>query len=108
MRIDLDERELDPTSYDLIVSLGSEFAAFDDHKPFVPREAHGEGRAGRRRCSGSASAVRCWPACWAARCPAAMSRRSGGCRCTTDPELVPEGPWFQWHFDNFTTPPGAT
>ena len=27
---------------------------------------------------------------------------------TTDPELVPEGPWFQWHFDNFTTPPGAT
>ena len=27
---------------------------------------------------------------------------------TTDAELVPEGPWFQWHFDNFTTPPGAT
>jgi hypothetical protein len=27
---------------------------------------------------------------------------------TTDPELVPEGPWFQWHFDTFTTPPGAT
>ena len=28
-----------PRSYDLIVSLGSEFAAFDDTKPFVPREA---------------------------------------------------------------------
>ncbi len=27
---------------------------------------------------------------------------------TTDPELVPQGPWFQWHFDTFTTPPGAT
>jgi GMP synthase-like glutamine amidotransferase len=27
---------------------------------------------------------------------------------TIDRELVPEGPWFQWHFDNFTTPPGAT
>jgi hypothetical protein len=25
-----------------------------------------------------------------------------------DPELVPEGPWFQWHFDSFTLPPGAT
>jgi len=25
-----------------------------------------------------------------------------------DPELVPEGPWFQWHFDTFTAPPGAT
>jgi GMP synthase-like glutamine amidotransferase len=22
--------------------------------------------------------------------------------------LVPEGPWFQWHFDAFTLPPGAT
>src|ERR687894_1731138 len=38
-RIDLEEREVDPSSYDLIVSLGSEFAAFDDTKPFVPREA---------------------------------------------------------------------
>jgi GMP synthase-like glutamine amidotransferase len=25
-----------------------------------------------------------------------------------DPELVHEGPWFQWHFDSFTLPPGAT
>ncbi len=21
---------------------------------------------------------------------------------------MPEGPWFQWHFDSFTVPPGAT
>ena len=27
---------------------------------------------------------------------------------TRDPELVPEGPWFQWHFDTFTAPEGAT
>ena len=26
---------------------------------------------------------------------------------TKDPELIPEGPWFQWHFDSFTLPPGA-
>jgi GMP synthase-like glutamine amidotransferase len=26
---------------------------------------------------------------------------------TEDPEAVPEGPWLQWHFDRFTTPPGA-
>jgi hypothetical protein len=25
-----------------------------------------------------------------------------------DPNLVPEGPWFNWHFDTFTLPPGAT
>ena len=24
------------------------------------------------------------------------------------PELVPEGPWLQWHYDRFTLPPGAT
>jgi GMP synthase-like glutamine amidotransferase len=25
-----------------------------------------------------------------------------------NPRLVPDGPWFQWHFDWFTLPPGAT
>lgn len=24
------------------------------------------------------------------------------------PEIVPAGPWFQWHFDRWTLPPGAT
>jgi len=37
-RIDVEERDIDPRDYDLIVSLGSEFAAFDDTKPFVVRE----------------------------------------------------------------------
>jgi GMP synthase-like glutamine amidotransferase len=26
---------------------------------------------------------------------------------TNDAELVSTGPWFQWHFDSFSTPPGA-
>jgi hypothetical protein len=26
---------------------------------------------------------------------------------SSDPSLVPEGPWFQWHFDTFTLPPTA-
>ena len=38
-RIDLHERAQDPRDYDFIASLGSEFAAFDDSKPFIPREA---------------------------------------------------------------------
>lgn len=25
-----------------------------------------------------------------------------------DPDLIPEGPWFQWHYDRITLPPGAT
>jgi GMP synthase-like glutamine amidotransferase len=27
---------------------------------------------------------------------------------TDDTALVPDGPWFQWHFDRWTLPPGAT
>jgi GMP synthase-like glutamine amidotransferase len=27
---------------------------------------------------------------------------------STAPDLVPNGPWLQWHFDAFTLPPGAT
>jgi GMP synthase-like glutamine amidotransferase len=27
---------------------------------------------------------------------------------TDDPELVPPGPWLEWHFERFSTPPGAT
>ena len=38
-RIDIEDRDVDPRDYDLIVSLGSEFAAFDDTKPFVVQEA---------------------------------------------------------------------
>jgi GMP synthase-like glutamine amidotransferase len=26
---------------------------------------------------------------------------------SADPDLVPQGPWFQWHFDVFEAPPGA-
>ncbi|ART69496.1 glutamine amidotransferase [Mycobacterium dioxanotrophicus] len=27
---------------------------------------------------------------------------------TDDPELIPPGPWFEWHIDRWTVPPGAT
>ena len=26
---------------------------------------------------------------------------------TDDPRIVPAGPWLEWHYDRFTTPPGA-
>src|SRR5947208_3497817 len=39
LRIDLEEPQVDPSRYDLIVSLGSEFAAYDDSHEFVRREA---------------------------------------------------------------------
>jgi GMP synthase-like glutamine amidotransferase len=27
---------------------------------------------------------------------------------TDDPQAIPAGPWLEWHFERFTTPPGAT
>jgi hypothetical protein len=27
---------------------------------------------------------------------------------TDDPSVVPVGPWLEWHYDRFATPPGAT
>ena len=27
---------------------------------------------------------------------------------TDDPDAIPAGPWLEWHFERFTTPPGAT
>jgi GMP synthase-like glutamine amidotransferase len=27
---------------------------------------------------------------------------------TDDPATVPPGPWLEWHYERFTTPPGAT
>jgi GMP synthase-like glutamine amidotransferase len=108
-RIDLEERDVDPRGYDLIVSLGSEFAAFDDSQPFVPRESKLMERA-------LADDVPILGLCFGGQL---LARVLGGenFRATSevgwlpvrssDPDLVPEGPWFQWHFDSFSVPGGA-
>jgi GMP synthase-like glutamine amidotransferase len=110
-RIDIDDREVDPTEFDVIVSLGSEFAAFDDTKPFVPREAS------LMRAAVDADVPvlgLCFGGQMLARTLGGEVFRSKESEIgwlpvrSKDPELVPEGPWFQWHFDSFTLPPGAT
>jgi GMP synthase-like glutamine amidotransferase len=109
-RIDVDDREIDPADYDLIVSLGSEFAAFDDSKPFVVREA----RLLRRAVDDDVAVLGlCFGGQLLARVLGGESFRSTESEIgwlpvrTSDPALVPEGPWFQWHFDSFSVPPGA-
>ena len=110
-RIDLEERDIDPREYDLIVSLGSEFAAFDDTKPFVPREARLMGTAVEQDVPVLGL---CFGGQMLARVLGAEVYRGDEAEIgwlpveSRDPELVPNGPWFQWHFDTFTAPPGAT
>ena len=110
LRIDEDERLVDPRDYDLIVSLGSEFAAFDDSVAFVPREVMLFEDAIE---SDVPILGLCFGGQMLARALGGRGYRSDRSEIgwlpvrTKDPGLVSEGPWFQWHFDTFTTPPGA-
>ena len=110
VRIDEKEEELSPRDYDLIVSLGSEFAAFDDSISFVQREV-------KLYESAIEADVPILGLCFGGQ----MLARVLGSRLfraeeaeigwlpvrTHDEELVSSGPWFQWHFDSFSAPPGA-
>jgi len=110
LRIDEDPRLVDPRQYDLIISLGSEFAAFDDSVPFVPREAllFEDAIEGDVPILGL-----CFGGQMLARVLGARVYRSPRSEIgwlpvrTNDPELIGVGPWFQWHFDVFSAPPGA-
>ena len=110
LRIDEDDVPVEPRDYDLIVSLGSEFAAFDDSIPFVPREA----KLFQRALEEDVPVLGlCFGGQMLARVLGARLFRSEQAEIgwlpvrTAAPDLVSEGPWFQWHFDSFTAPPGA-
>lgn len=109
-RIDLEEELPDPREYDMIASLGSEFAAFDDSKPFIPREA----KLLREALDADVPVLGlCFGGQLLARVAGGKSFRNEQAEIgwqkveSKDTDLVPEGPWFNWHFDSFTLPPGA-
>ena len=110
-RIATDDREPDPGAYDLVVTLGSETAAYDDTVPWVGREQ----RALRDAlaadvpvlgiCFGSQSLARAL----GGRAMRAERSEIGWIEIDShEPSLVPAGPWLQWHHDTFTAPAGAT
>jgi GMP synthase-like glutamine amidotransferase len=110
-RIDLEDRRIETGDHDVIVSLGSEFPAFDDTIDWIPREMDLLRRA-------SEDDVPVLGICFGGQ----LLARTLGARCwrserseigwlpvrSSDPDLVPEGPWFQWHFDTFEPPEGST
>lgn len=110
LRIDLEAQIPDPRDYQLIASLGSEFAAFDDSVPFIHRESELIRQAARHDVPFLGL---CFGGQLMARVLGGKSFRSERSEIgwlpvrTRVPDLIPEGPWFQWHFDTFTLPPGA-
>jgi len=111
LQVDVDEREVDPRDYDLLIPLGSEFAAYDDTVPWLEREK----RLLRAAADADVPVLGiCFGGQLLARVLGGHSFRAEQSEIgwlpvrSSDPELVPEGPWFQWHFDSFTLPEGAT
>jgi GMP synthase-like glutamine amidotransferase len=111
VRIDLEDPAVDPGDYDLIVSLGSEFAAYDDSHAFVTRED----ALMRRAIEANVPILGlCFGGQMLARVLGGSVYKGDECEIgwlpvrTSDPDLVPEGPWFQWHFDVIEAPAEAT
>jgi len=100
----------DPREYDLIVTLGSECAAFDDTVAWVEPE--------RRLLAAAADADVpvlgiCFGGQLLARVLGGEARRAERREIawltvdSRDRSLIDDGPWLQWHSDTFTVPPGA-
>jgi GMP synthase-like glutamine amidotransferase len=99
-----------PHDYDLVVSLGSEHAAYDDTLPWVAREV-----ALLRDvfaadvpiigiCFGSQILAR---ALGGQALPGRLTEIGWVRIDSDDPALIADGPWFQWHHDTFAPPADA-
>jgi GMP synthase-like glutamine amidotransferase len=108
--ISADGREANPRDYDLVVSLGSECSAYDDGLSWLAgeaallRDAFDADVPVLGICFGSQILAR---ALGGRALPAEHTEIGWVGIRSDDPELIGEGPWFQWHHDTFTPPPGA-
>lgn len=102
-----------PTGYDAVVPLGARWAVYDDalRRSWVGAEM---GLLRDAYDAGVAVLGVCFGGQLLAAAHGGMVTRSPAPELgwfdldTDDPTLVPPGPWFQWHFDRWTLPPGAT
>ncbi|AFM17900.1 GMP synthase family protein [Mycolicibacterium chubuense NBB4] len=103
----------EPGGYDVIVPLGSRWPVYDEAlrnswvgtEMALLREAADAGVALLGVCFGGQLLAQTFGGS-VARSP---RPEVGWYDVLSDrPDIVPGGPWFQWHFDRWTLPPGAT
>lgn len=109
LRIQQEDREVDPATYDFVVALGSWHGAYEDigwihREEALLREAHESEVPILGICFGGQLLAKALGG-EAFRRP---QPEVGWMRVRSrDEARVPEGPWLVWHFDSFTVPPGA-
>jgi GMP synthase-like glutamine amidotransferase len=101
----------DPGDYAFVVSLGHTSGPGDTHDPAVVAELELLRTAVARDvpvlglCFGGEALA----AVLGARVERSPAPELGWREIETDdPDAIPAGPWLEWHFERFTTPPGAT
>jgi GMP synthase-like glutamine amidotransferase len=103
----------DPTSHDVIVALGARWPVYDDAlrrtwvggETQLVRDAADAGVALLGVCFGGQLLAQAF----GGSVTRASTPEIGWYDVTSEnPDVVPAGPWFQWHFDQWTLPPGAT
>jgi GMP synthase-like glutamine amidotransferase len=101
----------DPADHAFVVSLGHTLGPGDTHDPAVAEELELLRSAVERDvpvlglCFGGEALA----AVLGARVERSPAPELGWREIETDdPGAIPAGPWLEWHFERFTTPPGAT
>jgi GMP synthase-like glutamine amidotransferase len=100
----------DPTDYAFVASLGSKHSPRDAHVPAVAAELALIERAVEQDvpvlglCYGGQVLAQVLGGTVE---PAPRPELGWFAIETDDPELIPAGPWLEWHYQRFTTPPGA-
>lgn len=103
----------DPTEYDFVLTLGSVQGVYDreaigswiDRELSLLKQAHDHGVPILGLCFGGQALS----AALGGTVEKAPGHEIGWIELDTfAPGFIPSGPWFAWHIDRFTVPPGAT
>jgi len=100
----------DPANYSFVASLGSPNGPNDTHEPGVVEELELIGAAVEKNVPvlGLCFGGEVLSSVLGGRVERAPVPELGWRKIETDdPGTIPAGPWLEWHYERFTTPPGA-